>query len=108
MTKTSGDVIAKHLADVSAGHRWRDKGEPVPARPQPDVREIPHLADARLVGTGRADEERLVEDMIELTRQFGRYGYRRVAALLIDAGWQVNDKRVERLWRREGLKVPMK
>jgi transposase InsO family protein len=46
--------------------------------------------------------------MIELTRQYGRYGYRRVAALLRDAGWQVNDKRVERLWQREGLKVPMK
>jgi len=46
--------------------------------------------------------------MIELTRQYGRYGYRRVAALLRDAGWQVNDKRIERLWRREGLKVPMK
>ena len=46
--------------------------------------------------------------MIELTRQYGRYGYRRVAALLRDAGWHVNDKRVERLWRREGLKVPMK
>ena len=36
------------------------------------------------------------------------YGYRRIAALLRDAGWQVNDKRVERLWRREGLKVPGK
>ncbi len=46
--------------------------------------------------------------MIELARQFGRYGYRRIAALLRDAGWEVNDKRVERLWRREGLKVPMK
>ena len=46
--------------------------------------------------------------MIELTRQYGRYGYRRVAALLRDAGWQVNDKRFERLWRREGLKVPTK
>ncbi len=57
---------------------------------------------------GRADEDRLVADMIELTRQYGRYGYRRVAALLRDAGWLVNDKRVERLWRREGLKVPMK
>ena len=44
--------------------------------------------------------------MIELARQYGRYGYRRIAALLRDAGWQVNDKRVERLWRREGLKVP--
>ncbi|MEM9592083.1 MAG: IS3 family transposase [Pseudomonadota bacterium] len=57
---------------------------------------------------GRADEESLVADMIELTRQYGRYGYRRIAALLREAGWQVNDKRVERLWRREGLKVPMK
>jgi putative transposase len=46
--------------------------------------------------------------MIELTREYGRYGYRRIAALLRDAGWHVNDKRVERLWRREGLKVPMK
>ena len=39
---------------------------------------------------------------------YGRYGYRRIAALLRDAGWLVNDKRVERLWRREGLKVPAK
>ena len=46
--------------------------------------------------------------MIELTRQYGRYGYRRIAALLRDAGWHVNDKRVERRWRREGLKVPTK
>lgn len=56
----------------------------------------------------RADEGRLVADMIELARQFGRYGHRRIAALLRDAGWQVNDKLVERLWRREGLEVPMK
>ena len=54
----------------------------------------------------RQDEPRLVADMIELARRYGRYGYRRIAALLRDAGWQVNDKRVERLWRREGLKVP--
>ena len=46
--------------------------------------------------------------MIELARQYGRYGYRRIAALLRGAGWYVNDKRVERLWRREGLKVPMR
>ena len=46
--------------------------------------------------------------MIELARQYGRYGYRRIAALLRQAGWQVNDKRVERLWKREGLKVPAK
>ena len=52
--------------------------------------------------------QRHVADMIQLARQYGRYGYRRIAALLRDAGWQVNDKRVERLWRREGLKVPRK
>lgn len=46
--------------------------------------------------------------MIELARQYGRYGYRRIAALLRDAGWSVSDGRVERLWRREGLKVPLK
>ena len=46
--------------------------------------------------------------MIELTRQYGRYGYRRIAALLREAGWHVKDKRVERLWQREGLKGPMK
>ena len=62
----------------------------------------------RHVPKSRGDEERLVEDMIELSRQYGRYGYRRIAALLRDAGCQVNDKRVERLWRREGLKVPYK
>jgi len=67
-----------------------------------------HRSTQRHVPEGRVDEERLIADMIELARQYGRYGYRRIAALLRDAGWQVNDKRVERLWRREGLKVPMK
>ena len=67
-----------------------------------------HRSTQRRLPRGRADEERLVADMIELARQYGRYGYRRVAALLRDAGWQVNDKRIERLWKREGLKVPMK
>ena len=46
--------------------------------------------------------------MVELTRQYSLYVYRRIAALLRDAGWHVNDKRVERLWRRGELKVPMK
>jgi transposase InsO family protein len=43
---------------------------------------------------------------VELARQYGRYGYRKIAALLRRSGWLVNDKRVERIWRREGLKVP--
>lgn len=57
---------------------------------------------------GRADEDRLVADMIALTRHYGRYGYRRVVALLRDAGWLVHDNSVEHPWRGEGLKVPMK
>ena len=57
----------------------------------------------------RADDEpRLVARLIELATQYGRYGYRRVTALLRGEGWQVNHKRVARLWRREGLKVPRK
>ena len=53
-------------------------------------------------------EKRLVARIIELACQFGRYGYRRVTALLRREGWPVNHKRVERIWRREGLKVPRK
>ena len=43
---------------------------------------------------------------MELARQYGRYGYRRVTALLRAEGWRCNHKRVERIWRREGLRVP--
>jgi len=46
--------------------------------------------------------------VIELATQYGRYGYRRITALLKQEGWMVNHKRVERIWRREGLKVPQK
>jgi len=46
--------------------------------------------------------------MIELATQYGRYGYRRITALLRREDWMVNHKRVERIWMREGLKVPQK
>jgi putative transposase len=55
-----------------------------------------------------ADEAALTADIIALASQYGRYGYRRITALLRTAGWVVNKKRVERIWRREGLKVPAK
>jgi putative transposase len=54
------------------------------------------------------DEERLVARITALARQYGRYGYRRITAMLKNEGCKVNHKRVERLWRREGLKVPKK
>jgi putative transposase len=56
---------------------------------------------------GAADDEAaLTAAIIDWARQYGRYGYRRVTALLRAEGWWVNHKRVERIWRREGLKVP--
>ena len=68
-----------------------------------------HRSTQRRIPTGREDEERLTADIVELARQYGRYGYRKIAELLrTRAGWIVNDKRVERIWRREGLKVPAK
>lgn len=68
-----------------------------------------HRSTQRRVPQGREDEERLTADIIDLARQYGRYGYRKIAELLRStAGWVVNDKRVERIWRREGLKVPHK
>jgi len=45
-------------------------------------------------------------DIVELARTYGRYGYRRIHQMLETAGWDVNVKRVARIWRREGLKVP--
>lgn len=56
--------------------------------------------------TQREDEDRLTQAVVALANQYGRYGYRRITALLVRAGWKVGKDRVERIWRREGLKVP--
>ena len=62
-------------------------------------RKAPHTA---------TDEAALTADIIELARTYGRYGYRRITALLRTARWMVNAKRVQRIGRREGLKVPQR
>lgn len=54
------------------------------------------------------DEAQLTQEVVRLASKYGRYGYRRVTGLLKNDGWQVNHKRVERIWRAEGLKVPQK
>ena len=56
----------------------------------------------------KKDEEAFRSDIIRLATKYGQYGYRRITALLRDSGWLVNHKRVERIWRQEGLKVPKK
>jgi hypothetical protein len=55
-----------------------------------------HRSTQRKVPGGRADEAALTADIVALATQYGRYGYRRIAAMLRAAGWAVNVKRVER------------
>jgi putative transposase len=72
----------------------------------------------RIVGQARATQRRrpqvrdddaaLTVAIERLATRYGRYGYRRIRRLLVDEGWRVNVKRVWRIWRREGLKVPSK
>ena len=56
----------------------------------------------------RPQDVALTRRIVELASRYGRYGYRRITALLWSEGWTVNHKRVERIWRQEGLKVPQK
>ncbi len=67
-----------------------------------------HRSVQRRVPKVRSDEAALTVAIVELATKYGRYGYRRITALLRQAGWRVNRKRVERIWRQEGLKVPSK
>ena len=65
----------------------------------------PRTTQRRVVSV-RDDEEVLRAEIVNLAARYGRYGYRRITALLRREGWVVNHKRVERIWRQEGLKVP--
>jgi transposase InsO family protein len=67
-----------------------------------------HRSTQRKPPKGRADDAALTADIVALATEYGRYGYRRITAMLRAAGWAVNVKRVERIWRQEGLKVPGK
>ena len=113
--------LKKLVADQALDKRWpRETSEPVPRRPA--VVHVQHrlgvserracrvLSQARSTHRHRPvvpdDEPRLVARLIELATQYGRYGYRRITGLLRGEGWTVNHKRIERLWWREGLKVP--
>jgi putative transposase len=58
--------------------------------------------------TQRADEDALTQAIVAAASQYGRYCYRRIPALLRDDGWLAGKDRVERIWRRKGLKVPQR
>ncbi len=80
------------------------------------VLDVPERLACRVLGQHRStqrkrrrtadDEAALTQAVVELAKQYGRYGYRRITALLRAEGWNTNHKRVERIWRAEGLKVP--
>lgn len=80
--------------------------------------EVSERRACRVLGQGRStqrhiplvseEEVELRKRIIELAMKYGRYGYRRITALLWQEGWKVNHKRVERIWRQEGLRVPQK
>lgn len=63
-------------------------------------------ASQRYINKRYVYDANLTQDIIYLASQYGRYGYRRITALLKAQGWEVNHKKVERIWRAEGLKVP--
>ena len=77
---------------------------------------VPERMACRVLGQHRStqrkrrrtadDEAALTQAVVDLAKQYGRYGYRRITALLRAEGWHTNHKRVERIWRAEGLKVP--
>jgi transposase InsO family protein len=67
-----------------------------------------HRSTQRKLPRGRTNEDVLTRTIIGLASRFGRYGYRRIHWLLEQDGWFVSLKRVKRIWRREGLKVPQK
>lgn len=62
----------------------------------------------RWVPVVRDDEKPLTQAIIRLACQYGRYGYRQITNMLRNDGWRVNHKRVERIWCKEGLRVPRK
>ena len=67
-----------------------------------------HRATQRHAPRQSSFNEKLTERMLELACCYGRYGYRRIHQLLAREGWQINHKRMERIWREEGFKVPAK
>lgn len=67
-----------------------------------------HRSSQRYPKQTNNDEVSLRQDIVRLAGLYGRYGYRRITAMLRTEGWRVNHKRVERIWREEGLKVPQK
>ena len=60
----------------------------------------------RYITISKHDDEELRLAMIRLAKQYGRYGYRKIAQLLRIEGWTANHKKIERLWREEGLQLP--
>jgi len=95
------------LKDVAAGKSPERRRQAVQGL-RTHACQICRPATQRYTAIARADEVALTGAIIALASQYGRYGYRRITSLLVASGWQVGCDRVQRIWRREGLKVPKK
>ena len=98
----SGVHIKEFLKISVAAHRCF---EPLTYSPSKTMTPIQHRAGMRYQGAPRNDVALRLE-LIRLAKQYGRYGYRMIAELLRAEGWHANHKKVERLWREEGLQLP--
>ena len=97
---------------------WRDSNQTASGKPGAVQYGLSERHACRIAGQPRgtqryttivrADEDELTQAIIALTSQYVRYGYRRIKSLLDEAGWDVGCDRVQRIWRREWLKVPIK
>jgi len=95
---TVGEASRKIEVTEQTYYRWR--------REYGGMRVEQARKTQRRISLTTYEEAKLVVRVTELATQYGRYGYRRITAMLREEGWQVNHKRVERIWRKEGLKVP--
>jgi transposase-like protein len=93
--KTTAEVCRELGISEQSDYRWRKEFGGM------QVSQAKKLTDLER-------ENALTRAIVDLANEYGRYGYRRITALLRHQSWHVNHKRVERIWRREGLKIPQK
>ena len=101
---------ARHLGvSEQTYYRWRKEYGGMEVAQVHRLKELEQVRRTQRYTPGMAnDEVLLTTTIVSLARHYGRYGYRRITAMLRADGWGVNHKRVERSWRQEGLTVPTK
>jgi putative transposase len=105
--KTVPEVVRKLGVTEQTYYRWKREYGGLRTDQAKRLKDL-EKENARLKRLLADDEPQLVKRIVWMASEYGRYGYRRITALFRAEGWWVNYKRVERIWRQEGLKVPAK